>query len=267
MKRSANEMSGFNPMMMNMMQAMGGGGKRPRQTPGNSFTCSVHGKNRSQGSLTEDGAGGYCCTPESECQMGSGGGGMNMMQQRGKKGPQTPGNSFMCSVHGKNRSQGSLTEDGAGGFRCTPESECQMGVDGGASYQCSAHGRARSEMSLTDDGRGGYKCKPGMTCQIGKTEAGAGETEQVQCSVHQKPRSVQSCVKDGRGGFKCAPGAACQIAKAARGGGGNQGAPMAAMMQQMPMMQMMQTMQTMQKQMNMMQMGGGKGGGKAAFKW
>lgn len=160
---------GANNDWSQMMQMMGmmpmGGGKRQRTGASGGVMCSVHGKSRSAQSMQEDGSGGYCCKPGSDCQMGGGG---------------APGIVVICSVHGKNRSEQSCVPDGSGGFQCAPGMQCQIGKaeDGeGATtlVTCSAHQKQRSLQSCQDDCRGGFRCAPGFECKTsGGVSLGGG---------------------------------------------------------------------------------------------
>mmetsp|Transcript_101832 Transcript_101832/g.328627 ORF Transcript_101832/g.328627 Transcript_101832/m.328627 type:complete len:192 (+) Transcript_101832:156-731(+) len=79
-----------------------------------------------------------------------------------------PGGFAQCAAHGKRRSLESLADNGAGGFVCTPDSECQMSandVGPQARGQCSLHGKTRSLDCLTDDGNGGLSCTPDQRCK------------------------------------------------------------------------------------------------------
>lgn len=138
--------------------------------------CSLHGKQRSLLSLTEDGCGGLRCRPGMDCK---GGGAGNFMQALpgmgagvgggcgnfgGGGGGGGFGNRLFCSIHGKQRNQLSLSDDGLGGFRCVQGMECKTSVTG---TTCSLHGKMRGMESLVDDGVGGYRCIPGKECKDG----------------------------------------------------------------------------------------------------
>eukprot|EP00443_Scrippsiella_acuminata_P024348 CAMPEP_0115244442 /NCGR_PEP_ID=MMETSP0270-20121206/39987_1 /TAXON_ID=71861 /ORGANISM="Scrippsiella trochoidea, Strain CCMP3099" /LENGTH=229 /DNA_ID=CAMNT_0002659573 /DNA_START=78 /DNA_END=767 /DNA_ORIENTATION=+ len=79
----------------------------------NKAQCLTHGKKRSMDCLTSNGAGGYVCKPESQCQLSS-----TDNEQDVKRG--------ICSVHQKTRSQDCLTDDGAGGLCCLPDRACKQ---------------------------------------------------------------------------------------------------------------------------------------------
>merc|ERR1719424_2042224 len=113
-------------------------------TGNDSKICSVHFKARSTKSMTDDGMGGMCCAPGSECKIGAGGSDLR--------------NQY-CTTHKKMRSAQSLVDDGAGGMTCAPGMECkeakeernartreEMGVVSAA--QCSVHHKMRSDKNL-----------------------------------------------------------------------------------------------------------------------
>jgi len=157
------------PWGMGMDAAGGMPAKKQKTGGGGNVKCSTHGKMRSEMNMTEDGMGGYCCNPDSECQTGGGGGG---------------GGMAVCSTHQKQRSGAFLTDDGNGGMCCMPGSECQVGsgASGGAPFdntkvQCSVHGKERGMSSCVDDGQGGYQCSPGNECQMGGGGGGSGKAK------------------------------------------------------------------------------------------
>lgn len=112
--------------------------------------------------MVDDGKGGWVCSPDSACQVGT-----------WDKAPRPRGR---CSLHGKIRSLACLIEDGAGGLRCKieedPQSACQVSTyekQPRPRGQCSAHGKVRSVVCLVDDGSGGFRCRPEEPCkQVGE---------------------------------------------------------------------------------------------------
>lgn len=160
-KRNATASWGMmEQMMWNQMGFM----KRQKGPAGQ--ICTVHFKERGLANLQDDGAGGMCCLPGSECQVGAGGDLRNQY----------------CSTHKKKRREDVLVDDGLGGKCCSPGNECQIGVDrpdaqaSGGNVMCSVHNKNRSLQSCEDDGVGGYKCAAGSECQMGGGGAGGGKS-------------------------------------------------------------------------------------------
>lgn len=92
-----------------------GKGKNTWASPDTSRnTCAIHGKKRSVSCLTDDGAGGFVCLAESQCQVGA------------NDTSAADAEKAVCSVHGKTRSMACLTEDGAGGHCCLPDKACKQ---------------------------------------------------------------------------------------------------------------------------------------------
>merc|ERR1719272_2599446 len=120
---------------MNMGMGMGNGAPGKKQKTGGGAVCSTHGKERGEQNMVDDGMGGMCCRPDSECQTGGGGGG------KGGGTGTADGEQAECSTHGKKRSSDNLTDDGAGGYCCIPGRECN-GADG-EQAECSTHGKKR----------------------------------------------------------------------------------------------------------------------------
>jgi len=158
------------------------------------WKCSVHGKLRSEDHLVDDGSGGWCCSPASQCRSGGKGGGL---------GPQTQ----KCSIHGKMRSEANLVDDGAGGWCCPDSDPCRGGGAGGQSYKCSIHGKMRSEAYLIENGSGGWCCSDFSPC---KGNAGSDGKQTYMCSIHGKMRTEDYLVDDGAGGWSCIESSPCK---------------------------------------------------------
>ncbi len=98
----------------------------------------------------------------------------------------------ICSIHRKKRGVTNLIDDGAGGMRCSPGFECQVGVGkGGGNMVCSVHGKKRSVHNLVDEGQSG----PGGGASYG---GGGGQKKYRLCTHFQSGR--------------CSRGSACTFA-------------------------------------------------------
>uniref|UniRef100_A0A6U9ID88 Uncharacterized protein n=1 Tax=Zooxanthella nutricula TaxID=1333877 RepID=A0A6U9ID88_9DINO len=86
---------------------------------------------------------------------------------------------------------------------------------------CSVHQKKRSTDCLIDDGAGGQRCIPAAECQVGSgqpREANGETTEKAMCSAHNKMRSVDCLEEVAEGGFKCKGESVCKQPGAAGGG-------------------------------------------------
>jgi len=217
------QMMGGDPMMMGMggmgggkgasmgatmpgamspgMGAMGGAGGGKGAMSNAQMTCSRHGKTRSARNLTDDGAGGMCCAPGFECQVGA--------PQAGAMGGGAQKKTKLCMYF----QMGTCTK----GPGCTfAHGEWELGAQAApvataaaiaGSADCSVHGKKRSLRNLMDDGAGGMCCQPGFECQGASSGGGKGgkggfDMDTMWNMAASLAASMMMGGKGGMGGFK-----------------------------------------------------------------
>lgn len=123
-----------------------------------------------------------------------------------------------CSVHMKSRTVKNLMEDGVGGMRCLPGSECRAGEPKNLKRSAEdAFGLMNPLMMLM----GGVPMGVGQMGGVQKRARGDASEALEFCSIHGKKRSGNCLVDDGSGGKMCSPGMTCQVgAERANAGGG-----------------------------------------------